>query len=325
MKMEDDMKQLILALLMITTGSLYCQNDTIVDTLYSVLNLEAFINYNTFHHVYMWGLAHPQQYVIVTGDWYDVINGGETVTRNLMSFSVQEAPEGYELVSAKLHLYQTGYSGNEHSGIWPEWNLGNGDFHYNLLIEHVNYGDSVTWEDFHCPVISPYGTEVDSTIVTGWRNVLLTDAYLHDLDEGRIYSQYRFRFPVDTDFDARIDDIGFGSSYAPLEYRPFLILVYNHQSSVEEESLPDSFQSISIFPMPMRNNGEISFQLAQPGFISIIMYNIKGQKVKQLFMGEKVSGKHSLAFQTDAYANGMYLIKLQSGKTIVTKKLLIQK
>jgi hypothetical protein len=262
----------------------------------------------------------------VTGDWEDSFDGGNVVARNLMSFPVQSPPEGYDLVSAKLHLYQNGYSGNEQSGVWPEWNLDNGDFHYNLLIEHVNYGDSVTWEDFHCPVISPHGGEIDSTIVTGWRSVLLTDAYLHDMDAGRTYSQYRFRFPVDTDFDYRKDSITFASSYAPPEEdRPFLILVYNQQNPAEEVNLPEEFQSLSIFPFPMQNYGTISFQMAQSGFASFTLYNIKGQKVKQLFQGEKASGRHSLAFQTDAYANGMYLLKLQSGKTVVTKKLLIQK
>jgi len=222
-----------------------------------------------------------------------------------MSFPVQAVPEGYDLVSAKLHLYQYGCEGNDQPGVWPVWNLDNGDFRYNLLIEHVNYGDSVTWQDFHCPVISPHGGEIDSTIVTGWRSVLLTDAYLHDMDAGRTYSQYRFRFPVDTDFDGFSDTVGFGSSYSPSGI-PMLVLVYAQQNSAEEVNLPEEFQSLAIFPFPMQNYGTISFQMAQSGFASITLYNIKGQKVKQLFQGEKASGRHSLAFQTDAYANGMY-------------------
>jgi len=75
--------------------------DTIIDTTYSVAEMDGGIGYNTLWGTY--GVGTIAGY-LVAGDWWDWFNGGNGFTRSFVSFPIPEPPEGYELDSAYIYI-----------------------------------------------------------------------------------------------------------------------------------------------------------------------------------------------------------------------------
>ncbi len=88
--------------------------------------------------------------------------------------------------------------------------------------------------------------------------------------------------------------------------------------------------SLTNFPNPFNPTTTISFDLASESDVSIIVYNVKGQKVKQL-MNEHLSiGQHSIEWDgkdsnNKSIASGIYFYKISAGKSTSMKKMLLLK
>jgi hypothetical protein len=77
-----------------------------------------------------------------------------------------------------------------------------------------------------------------------------------------------------------------------------------------------SVSSLDIFPNP--TNGAIVVRLPQVEGVSqhtISLFDMNGR----VLSSKEVSG-HSLEMDLSSYANGVYFIKINSGETLITKK-----
>jgi len=92
-----------------------------------------------------------------------------------------------------------------------------------------------------------------------------------------------------------------------------------------EQSIPDESINLKIYPNPIHLTEKskriietkISFTLDETQFIAISLYNLKGQKVTDIFTGFKEKGTHILFWNTNKQkskmlSSGIYLIKLQT-------------
>jgi flagellar hook assembly protein FlgD len=75
---------------------------------------------------------------------------------------------------------------------------------------------------------------------------------------------------------------------------------------------------------------KLAFSLKNPAPVKLSIYNLKGQKVKTLSAEEKQAGFHELSWDgNDDYgrpvSNGCYIVRLQSGKQSVNRKLVYLK
>jgi len=85
------------------------------------------------------------------------------------------------------------------------------------------------------------------------------------------------------------------------------------------------------FPNPFNPSTTLSFSVRDAGLpASLIIYNSRGQRVKQLFSG--IPGSHTLSLVWDGkdeqgreVSSGVYLSRLQSGNFIQTRKMLLAK
>ena len=103
--------------------------------------------------------------------------------------------------------------------------------------------------------------------------------------------------------------------------------------SIDDGTIPHTSlftPHLSNYPNPFNPTTTISFDLAQASNVSLIIYNIKGQKVKTLTTEFLKEGTHSVVWNgknnsNKSVASGLYFYKLTSGKDTVTHKMLLLK
>jgi parallel beta-helix repeat protein len=84
------------------------------------------------------------------------------------------------------------------------------------------------------------------------------------------------------------------------------------------------------YPNPFNPETNISFSLPTEQNIELIIYNTKGQKVRQLLSGEFTSGSHSVTWdgkdnENKNVGSGLYLYKLKTNDQVFSKKMLLLK
>jgi hypothetical protein len=90
-----------------------------------------------------------------------------------------------------------------------------------------------------------------------------------------------------------------------------------------QEEIPTSFSLAQNFPNPFNPTTTIQFSLPQAGDVSLKIYNLLGEEVKTLIDEYKEIGNHSVQFNANNLASGMYLYRLQAGSFIETKKMIL--
>lgn len=94
--------------------------------------------------------------------------------------------------------------------------------------------------------------------------------------------------------------------------------------------VPDQFVLMQNYPNPFNPSTTISYILPEASEITLSVYNLKGQLVRTLVEGFKPSGLHQVVWDGKDKLNrqassGVYFIRLQSGKTSKTRKMLLMK
>jgi hypothetical protein len=79
------------------------------------------------------------------------------------------------------------------------------------------------------------------------------------------------------------------------------------------------------FPNPYNLSTTIQFHLPKESEISIDLYNVLGEKMQTLVNGIYSKGIYSINFSSGELSSGIYLYKMQTEKTSLTKKLIIIK
>jgi hypothetical protein len=59
--------------------------------------------------------------------------------------------------------------------------------------------------------------------------------------------------------------------------------------------------------------------------VKIILYDILGREVKDLFVGSQNSGEYHFRFDAEGLASGIYFYKLEAGTFSQTKKMVLSK
>jgi predicted esterase len=75
------------------------------------------------------------------------------------------------------------------------------------------------------------------------------------------------------------------------------------------------------YPNPFNPSTTIRYALPERSFVTLVMYNILGQRVVTLAEGEREAGYHEVRFEASGLASGVYLYRLRAGTFVQTKKL----
>jgi len=85
----------------------------------------------------------------------------------------------------------------------------------------------------------------------------------------------------------------------------------------------EEFRLYPNFPNPFNPSTIISYRLAASSKIHLNVYNVLGQKVKELVNGRQGKGLHHIRFNAAHLAAGVYYYRLQSGNRIRSRKMLL--
>ncbi len=117
--------------------------------------------------------------------------------------------------------------------------------------------------------------------------------------------------------------------YAVVEYA---IMICQKPTLVEEEEveIPKYFELFQSFPNPFNNHTVIKYSLSKTTDVSLVIYNILGQKVKTLVRKEKQNGLMTVIWdgkddRGKDLSSGIYFYRLQAGGLIQTRRMVLLK
>jgi hypothetical protein len=106
------------------------------------------------------------------------------------------------------------------------------------------------------------------------------------------------------------------------------MLFDNHITFIENtfnSTAPAAFSLEQNFPNPFNPSTSIKFSVPKEGKVSLVVYNLLGQKVVTLFDGIKRAGYYELKFDASHRASGIYFYRLESGNFVSVKKMILMK
>ncbi len=132
-----------------------------------------------------------------------------------------------------------------------------------------------------------------------------------------------------------VNTFNFGDHFSNADiYRPrFIYLKINDTTTTnipEFTKTTDEFSLEQNYPNPFNPATTISFNIKESGFVSLVVYDMLGNKVTQIVGENLTAGFHSYTFDAGSLnertlASGVYLYTLRIGKSNLTKKMIFLK
>ena len=100
----------------------------------------------------------------------------------------------------------------------------------------------------------------------------------------------------------------------------------NYATSNEDVyEAPHSYALQQNYPNPFNPATTISYSLPQSSMVSVVVYNLMGQKVATLVNEVKTAGEHSINFDASDLSSGVYIYQIKAGTFTQSKKLTLIK
>jgi hypothetical protein len=92
---------------------------------------------------------------------------------------------------------------------------------------------------------------------------------------------------------------------------------------VPGEGKPDRFALLQNYTNPFNPTTTISYSLAQADNVCLKIYDVMGRDVATLVNRRKEAGNHSVTWNAESLASGVYFCQLRSGGFVETKRLVL--
>lgn len=93
----------------------------------------------------------------------------------------------------------------------------------------------------------------------------------------------------------------------------------------EVKYLPSRFGLQQNFPNPFNPTTVITYDIAKSSHVRLTVYDVLGREVSTLVNAEKSPGQYRVTFDGSGLASGVYFYRLDAGKYVSTRKLLLLK
>lgn len=156
-----------------------------------------------------------------------------------------------------------------------------------------------------------------------------TDAFTPNNDQGKV--RVAKVISGDIDNDGMGDVIITSASFAVDKPQLFMI-EHSGLLSTEEnkKQIPSSVQVQQNFPNPFNPETQISYNLFEPTFVTLGIFDILGREVYGFTMGYQQEGRHNVLWtgvdsKGNDVPNGVYFYRLNAGKITKTKKMTLSR
>jgi hypothetical protein len=100
----------------------------------------------------------------------------------------------------------------------------------------------------------------------------------------------------------------------------------SYSNAIEVDiSGPKEYALYQNYPNPFNPSTTIKFALPEKASVTLTVYNMLGEKIKDLFIGEKESGYHQISFDAANLPSGVYVYRLNAGDFLSSKKMMLVK
>ena len=133
-----------------------------------------------------------------------------------------------------------------------------------------------------------------------WTTVSVTNIYADYFTAG---FRYKFQFENDNGNNMYIDDINI------------------YSGSMANLTEIEAIASIDVYPNPTTNETTISVQTNRDELVTIEAYNALGERVDLIYSAHLPAGFHTLLWNTETLATGIYTLRITSGTTVQTSRI----
>jgi len=95
--------------------------------------------------------------------------------------------------------------------------------------------------------------------------------------------------------------------------------------SVENSNTPLFYNISQNYPNPFNPITRISYQIPEPAFVSIKVYDVLGKEIETLVNVEKIAGNYGVDFDGSELTSGIYFYRITAGNFSETKKMILLK
>lgn len=92
-----------------------------------------------------------------------------------------------------------------------------------------------------------------------------------------------------------------------------------------ESRVPEEFGQAQNYPNPFNPSTTISFDIVQSGEVSLKIYDVLGSEVATIVNTQLAPGRYNYKFDAGNLPSGIYLYKLHSGNSVMTRKMVLTK
>jgi hypothetical protein len=142
--------------------------------------------------------------------------------------------------------------------------------------------------------------EVDSIVIDTWQKSIDWQIFEYNLSAGehRLTWTYKNNNIVNPSI-VWLDNIFFPSNS--------VVLGIN-----EQEQVPSAFNLFQNYPNPFNPTTEIKYSLAERSFVKMVLFDVLGRKIKDLFIGEQSTGLHQIMFDASNLSSGIYFYTIEA-------------
>jgi hypothetical protein len=102
------------------------------------------------------------------------------------------------------------------------------------------------------------------------------------------------------------------------------------EDAEELQQVVTSFQLMQNYPNPFNPSTTIEYQIPKMANVSVRIFNIRGQLVKELLNEPQTEGLHQVTWNAtnqnnERVASGIYIFMLQGGDVMLSKKMILVK
>ena len=98
-----------------------------------------------------------------------------------------------------------------------------------------------------------------------------------------------------------------------------------YSKEVEIEMIPDQFELFQNYPNPFNPVTNIKFALPKVAKVTLLVYNLLGEKVATLLNEDKEAGFFDVQFDARNFSSGVYIFRLTTDDFVQTKKMTLMK